>query len=535
MKTLDGLSQGSDQWLAVRRGYLCASEAAAMMGYDKKTSRTELLRLKSTGAEREFSDWVQKNLLDRGHEIEAFARGIAETLIGEELYPCTGTLDIDGLKLLASFDGIVMDESAVWECKTRNADLVKAVAEGNLPDSHWPQIEHQLLICGASRALFMISDGTEEGTRVHWYVSMPERRAQLLASWKQFVADMGAYRHVEDAPAAIARPIEDLPALTVELVGQVKNSNLVSFKAAVMTRIQSINTDLQTDEDFATADKMVKFLDDGENRLDLVKSQALAQTSSIDELFRTIDALKEEMRAKRLKLNALVKTRKELIRTEIAHAGSAAAQEHIDSLNARLGRAYMPLVPRDFVGAMRGKKTIASLRDAVNTELARLKIEANALADRIQVNINYLAECGAGKEFLFSDTHTIVLKAPDDFKALCKNRLAEHKEKEERRITEDRERIRKEEVDRLERERLARPDGGPVAFNVQREPALPAPKSPFLQRAAEAPRPHVVQRPEDEVIIHLLALTYGVNVREIIQWLREMDLDAVAKRMSEVA
>jgi predicted phage-related endonuclease len=45
----------------------------------------------------------------------------------------------------------------------------------------------------------------------------------------------------------------------------------------------------------------------GEKRLALVKSQALAQTASIDELFRTIDALKEEMRSKRLTLDKLVK------------------------------------------------------------------------------------------------------------------------------------------------------------------------------------------------------------------------------------
>src|SRR3990167_11416065 len=119
MKTLDGIQQGTDQWLAIRRQYLCASEAAAMLGFDKRVSRTDLLRMKATGSEREFSNWTQKNLLDRGHEIEAVARSVAERIVGDDLYPVVGVLELDGLPLLASFDGVVMDESVMWECKSR--------------------------------------------------------------------------------------------------------------------------------------------------------------------------------------------------------------------------------------------------------------------------------------------------------------------------------------------------------------------------------------------------------------------------------
>lgn len=537
MKILEGITQGSDQWIAVRRGYLCASEAAAMLGYDKRTSRTELLRLKATGAEREFSDWVQKNLLDRGHEIEVFAREIAEALIGTELYPCTGTLEVDGLSLLASFDGIVIDESTVWECKSRNAELNAAMGDGDLPDSHWPQVEHQMLISGATRALFTTSDGTETGTVVLWYESKPARRAQLLAGWRQFAADVATYQHVEAIPAVVAAPIEDLPALTVELVGQVKNSNLVSFKAAVMARIQAINTDLQTDEDFATADKMVKFLDDGEGRLDLVKSQALAQTSSIDDLFRTIDALKGEMRAKRLTLNNLVKARKESIRFDIGRAGVDAAAAHLEMLNKRMGMKCMPSIPNDFSGVMKGRKTISSLRDAVNTELARFKITANETADRIQINLNALRELGAGHEFLFADVLQIILKANDDFAALCKNRIAEHKEKVAKKAEEAREQIRQEELAKIEAKRLAEEKKEAERLEAERKAAAPAQQVPAHQspeslgRMFEPPvaKPAVTMvkgtvRPTDDAIIAAVAKAFQVDDSKALAWLSDMDL-----------
>jgi hypothetical protein len=90
----------------------------------------------------------------------------------------------------------------------------------------------------------------------------------------------------------------------------------------------------------------------------------------------------------------------------------------------------MPAIPVDFAGVMKGKKTVASLRDAVDTELARFKIEANAVADRIQINLGTLRELAGAHAFLFADTGSIVLKAADDLTALVKMRIAEHQQAE---------------------------------------------------------------------------------------------------------
>ncbi|RBL65385.1 hypothetical protein C3E98_043275, partial [Pseudomonas sp. MWU13-2625] len=122
MKTLD-LIQGSPEWLAARAIRFTASEAAAMLGLSDKVKRSELLHMKATGSEREFSEWVQRNLLDKGHEVEALARPIAEGIVGEDLYPATGVEDVEGLPLLASFDGITMLEDECWENKMWNAGL----------------------------------------------------------------------------------------------------------------------------------------------------------------------------------------------------------------------------------------------------------------------------------------------------------------------------------------------------------------------------------------------------------------------------
>ena len=77
---------------------------------------------------------------------------------------------------------------------------------------------------------------------------------QLVAGWDQFAADVANYQHVEEAPAARRRP-EMLPALRIQVTGAVTYSNLAEFKQHAMSVIGEIKTDLQSDQDFADAEK----------------------------------------------------------------------------------------------------------------------------------------------------------------------------------------------------------------------------------------------------------------------------------------
>jgi predicted phage-related endonuclease len=437
------LKQGTPEWHAARATHDCASEAAAALGLAKNCTRSELMKIKHTGITPDVSGWTQKFLFDKGHEAEALARPIVANILGEALLPVTGESD-DG-KMLASLDGFTRFGDTVWENKMMNPELRDyIVANNDLPDTHWPQCEQQILVTGADRVYFTVSDGTEEGTTGIFYESNPERRQLLIAGWTQFNEDLKNYELPEVKPAAVAEVIEDLPALTVQLVGQVTASNLANFQTVVLARIQAINTNLFTDNDFATADKMVKFLDDGEKRLDLVKSQALSQTASIDELFRTIDGLKAEMKSKRLTLDKLVKAEKENRKAEIVREAADAIAGHIIAIHRRIGVA--PTVQVNFGEAIKGLKSLDSMRDKVSVALANAKIEANAIADRIESNIKSLEEDGQNWRFLFPDMTAVCTKAADDFAALLAARKASHQQAEAARI----EKIRAEEQAKAE-------------------------------------------------------------------------------------
>lgn len=437
--------QGSPEWLSLCASYYAASEAPAMMGASKHHTRSDLLKRKATGIAEEINQAKQASF-DRCHEAARLARPTVEAMIGEKLFPATVTCEVDGLPLLASLNGITKDGTVIWETKLLNASLQDAIAMSELDLYSFYQIEQKLLVTGADKCYFTASDGTEEGTFGMWMESSQEIRAKLIFGWKQFDEDLKNYQHVEVVAEPVADAIEDLPALTVQLVGQVMSSNLATFQSAVITRIQSINTTLVTDADFANADKMVKFLDDSEKRLDLVKAQALAQTESIDKLFRTIDSLKAEMRSKRLTLDKLVKAEKENRKLDIILKAGNELGDYVVALQQRVGVQFKPRV-YIFSDVIKGLKSLESVRDRVSTALAHAKIQANEIADLVEFNKGAVEDMS-----LFPDFIQVCTKPADDFAALLEMRVAQRKESEEKRLADEREKIRAEEQEKVRRQ-----------------------------------------------------------------------------------
>lgn len=500
--------QGSAEWMAARSKCFCASEAGAMMGVSPYMTRTELLKQKATGITPDIDPMTQKRF-DAGHIAEAMARPIIETMIGEDLYPVVATTD-DG-KLLASSDGATMLYDTGFEHKLLNAALAESVKNGIVPDSHAWQLDHQCAVFGFERIIFVCSDGTEEN--LHWceYRTTPERQAKLMAGWAQFERDLAEYVPTvtpEDKPTG--RAPEALPALRIEVTGMVTASNLDAFKAHALAVFAGIKTDLQTDADFADAEKTVKWAKDVEDRLEAAKDHALSQTTSIDQLFRTIDAIKDEARAVRLKLDKLVKTEKEARKLQIVTEAQQAFAQHMRALNDRVG-GFMPHTAPAFGEAVKGLKSLDSMRDKVSSALANAKIDANAIADRIDANRKTVDDMSLMPDFTQACTN-----APDDFAALLAMRKQQRADAEAKKLEAERERIRREEeakakreADRviaLEREKVAKEQaefrakaaGGHQSAFAESQSAIHTARTP------EAPQtPALIDRATEEATITL--------------------------------
>lgn len=466
------LVQGSPEWDAFRLEHDGASEAAAMLGLSKKTKRTELLHMKHTGLPKEFSQWLQDNVLDKGHEVEALARPIAVGIAGVDgFYPATVSVG----RLSASCDGVDMLDETAWECKSINQDNRPIVLAGKVPEEHMPQCQQVLMVTGADRLLFTVSDGTRENTHHVWVEPDTDWFDRIRAGWRQFHEDLASYAPpAPAAPQAVADPVEALPAPVIQVTGQLSlQDNFKVFEDRLRDFLANrLIREPKTDEDFVNLDAQIKAMKAGREALKSAKAQMLAQVQPIDLASKTADMLDTLLQKNCKMAEDLLKDEKDRRRDQIVIAGKDAFTNHVAALNKRLGRHLMPNIPTDFGGCVRGLKSLSSMEDKVNTHLANAKIAANEVADKIQINLDYLREHAKDHAFLFADTATIVLKAPDDLAALVQSRIGAHQ---------------KAEADRLERERARIAEGERVKAEAKvRAEQEAAAKAEFDRRNAEA-------------------------------------------------
>lgn len=512
------LIQGTDEWCQFRLEHHGASEAAAMLNISKKTTRNELLRMKSTGIGKEFTDWVQENILDYGHEVEALARPITEKILECDLYPVTCS---DG-RLSASCDGLTLFGSQGWEHKQWNETLAACVVAGELPDEFMVQPQQCLMVTGANVWTFTVSDGTEENR-----VSMdiyPDQAwfDRIRAGWEQFNIDLANYVYVEPATPVVAKVTLDLPSVSIQVNGEIALiSNLNLFDTALKNFISDIPTNPSNDQEFADCKSAIGKLKQAEEALDAAEANALGQIASFDEMRRMKEQLFNLSRETRLAVEKLVTKREAAIKVEITGGAKALFDEHVAQLNKRLGKDYMPKITADFVTAIKNKRTIASLQNAVDSLLAEKKMEANAIADKLQINLNSLRELAKDHAFLFADTQQIIFKENEDLILLINSRINEHNTAEQKRI----EALAAAEVERIraadqEAKRVAEQAAANAELKAHQDKlnaeqaAQPAAKEPI--KAATVSK---LIMPTREQMINVIAAHYQVDANTAAKWL----------------
>ncbi|MES2262161.1 MAG: YqaJ viral recombinase family protein [Pseudomonadota bacterium] len=445
-RQIHNLLQGSDEWHLFRQEHDGASEAAAALGLSKKAKRSELIRMKATGIGKEFTAWVQENILDHGHVVEAMARPLVEKIIGDDLYPVTCSLG----RLSASCDGLTMSETTAFEHKQWNAALAAAVAAGELPEEYMPQCQQVLMVTGAERLIFVVSDGTEENMVHMWVQPDAAWFDRIRAGWDQFDLDVAAYVPAEPETIHVAAPAIALPALVIQTRGEVTQSNLPAFRTAAEQFLAGIKTQLETDEDFLDAAQAVKDCEKAEREIDQAKIAATAQMSTVDEVLRIADQVAELIRARRLMLVKLIDTEKSRRKETILSEGKRQYAEHITALEKEIAPLRLQLPQPDFAAAMKNKRTLTGLQDAVNTTLANGKIAASTQAADYRAKQAWCKESAAGHGALFMDMATIITKPMDDFQLVITTRVAAHKAAEEKKEADLRARIAAEEKAKAE-------------------------------------------------------------------------------------
>lgn len=458
------VQQGSEEWHALRQSAdFTASEVSAVLGLSPYKTRDQLIHEKATGIIPEVSSFQEKIFAD-GHRFEDMARVILEKRLGEELYPTTITADVDGLKLLASLDGLTLDGDIAFEHKSPNKKVIAQIKSGSLDDHYALQMAQQQVLSGAKVCKFVASDGTEANWHeIDYSYENDLNFDEVIEHLKQFKADLEAYKlKLESGEAfepvpevVVAEVIQDLPAINYKMNGLALVSNLDEYKAKALELVEKSKKPLDTDQDFADAENMVKVFKASEGKISAMAEQVLGEVSSIDTFVKDLKFIGEQIRQARLATEKQVKLRKDEIRLDLV----TKANNELTSLLFEEGAKFNVNYPvsANFSAAIKGKRTVESMQSAINDAMANAKVELSTLAKRVGDNFATLEDNAYCEyKFLFSDWKDIAFKSCDDFLMLVKARIADHKEAENKRLEAQRERIRQEEEVKLRAEQEAK-------------------------------------------------------------------------------
>lgn len=405
------LVQGLPAWHKFRAEHFGASEASAMLGISPYTTRDELLYQKKTGITQEVSASTQK-VFDKGHAVEAAARPIVEQMIGEDLSPVTYS---NGM-LSASCDGISFMGDVAWENKQMNQADFELVKNGQLPEKHWPQCQQVLHCTGAEKLFFTISDGTESGTVGMWVYPDEKLIKKLIAGWEQFAKDLETYVPPVHVEKVVAETVQALPVPSVVVRGEITASNLTEITPKFDAYLQSINTELSTDQDFADAEANAKNCREMAKRIEALQENIIAQMVSVNEVNTTLDNYKAAFNKFGLQLEKAVDNQKTALKTAAIMKAKIEYADFVTALNKGIEvQLSLKLVCPDFAAAIKGVKTIESMQSRINDALAAGKAEATTLANDVKTKLEYIAESSKGYEHLIN-VHNIAFADIDYIK-----------------------------------------------------------------------------------------------------------------------
>ena len=218
---------------------------------------------------------------------------------------------------------------------------------------------------------------------------------------------------------------------SVQVRGELIACNLADITPRFDKFLTETKTDLKTDDDFAQGEADAKASRDASKNLKLTAKAVVDQIAAVSDVVRTLESYAAKFDALGLKLEKAVKDQKEAIKIAIASSAREAFGAHIASLEEEIKPIRLGQMTPDFGAAMKSKRTISSLHEAVDALLAQAKVDADAAARDVRAKLAWCKENAEGYGFLFTDLQQIITKPMDDFQLVVTTLIDAHKKAEE--------------------------------------------------------------------------------------------------------
>jgi len=215
----------------------------------------------------------------------------------------------------------------------------------------------------------------------------------------------------------------ELPMPAVIAEGKLVTSNIGEITPRFDKYLESINTELATDQDFANAKEDAKQCRAMAKKLRSVSEQILSQMVSIAEVQATLKHYEGLMDSKGLSLEKLVKAQTDLIKKTAITDAINAFYDHVNECTKTHGLPIDYSRP-DFAGAIKGVRTVESMQSRINDLLASQKASVTGDTKDINTKLAYIDEAIKGHEHLH-DRSALVTKDLDYIKLHIESVAAE--------------------------------------------------------------------------------------------------------------
>ena len=213
--------------------------------------------------------------------------------------------------------------------------------------------------------------------------------------------------------------------LLIRLTGEIQSSNFNEWKKDLIVQIQSINTELASDNDFAVATQHVKLFKAAEKSLKIAKQSAIEQASDIQKLFAAIDEVSEEARQTRLLLERQIRARKIEIKEEIIENGLQNITNFIDQQNEDFKNInHSIFLDRSrFKLAIKGKAGVKGVQNAIDNLCRKIKTEILQKEKDVANNGLAIDSLPARYKILFQDRDSLISTTKQELDSIIDKRI----------------------------------------------------------------------------------------------------------------
>jgi len=213
--------------------------------------------------------------------------------------------------------------------------------------------------------------------------------------------------------------------LVIQLTGEITDTNFEEWQKDLIERIEGINLELKTEEEFGIASHHVTELKKAELALKEAKQSAIEQAADIQKLFAAIDDVSDAARTARLALDKQIKTRKEEIKEEIVNGGISRIRSLIEEQNEDFQR----LDTREYLdrslweSTIKGKRGPDGMDAAVGLLVEKMTAEIADQAKAVDDRAIQLDRIEARHRPLFQDRGALLNLGPDELTATLAERI----------------------------------------------------------------------------------------------------------------